>query len=138
LSHLARPLRKNLTEAERWLWNHLRNRNLNGWKFRRQHPIGPFVVDFVCIEKKLIIEVDGSQHTQKVEPDTKRTAFFQGEGYQVLRFWNHQVLREGMAVIDAILSPLDKLPTPIPVRGQENPEGKNLKPSPPFPGEREG
>jgi very-short-patch-repair endonuclease len=138
LSRLVRPLRKKLTDAERWLWNQLRNRNFAGWKFRRQHPIGPFIVDFGCLEKKLIIEVDGGQHARKAEADANRTAFLEGKGFKIVRFWNHQVLREGTAVTEAILSHLDNVPTPEPVRRQENPGGKSLKPSPPFSGEREG
>jgi very-short-patch-repair endonuclease len=126
MSHLARPLRKNLTDAERWLWNHLRNRNLAGWKFRRQHPIGPFIVDFVCIEKKLIIEVDGGQHTKEAEADAKRTAFFEKEGYRVVRFWNHQVLQEGMAVLEEIIAILTKTPHHglLPAEERETPQEK--------------
>jgi len=61
---LARALRKRLTEAERLLWRHLRNRELGGWKFKRQYPVGPFIVDFICVEKNLVIEVDGGQHAE--------------------------------------------------------------------------
>ena len=71
----ARMWRKNLTETEKWLWRQLRNRELAGCKFRRQHPIGPFIVDFVCIEKRLVIELDGGQHTNSLEMDAKRSAY---------------------------------------------------------------
>ena len=87
----ARILRKNSTDAERKLWQHLRRYQINGYKFRRQHPIGPYVVDFVCFEKRLIIEVDGGQHAQQVEDDNARTEWLQSQGFQVLRFWNNQV-----------------------------------------------
>lgn len=68
-----KTLRKNLTDAERWLWQRLRNRELSGWKFRRQHSIGPYIVDFVCIEKRLVIELDGGQHAENLESDAKRS-----------------------------------------------------------------
>lgn len=75
---LARELRKNMTDAERIIWYYLRDRRLSGWKFRRQHPIGPFIVDFICIEKKLIVEVDGGQHNLNSEIDIKRTEYLRG------------------------------------------------------------
>ena len=80
---LARTLRKNQTDAENWLWRNLRNRELGGWKFRRQYWIGNYVVDFVCIEKKLIIELDGGQHALQVEQDDQRSVFLKEKGYQV-------------------------------------------------------
>ena len=111
----ARGLRKNLTDAERLLWRFLRNRQLGGWKFRRQHAIGPFISDFVCIERKLIIEVDGGQHAFTIEEDTKRSDYLGNKGYQVLRFWNNQVLQETDAVLDVILAALeDDTPSPQP------------------------
>ena len=109
----AKVLRKNLTDAERWLWQHLRNRGLIGWKFRRQHPVGPFIVDFVCVEKRLIIEVDGGQHAESLEWDTKRSEYLKGRGYRILRFWDNEVLGEGKSVLDVILSYLtENTPSP--------------------------
>jgi adenine-specific DNA-methyltransferase len=106
-------LRKNVTDAERWLWQHLRNRGLAGWKFRRQHPVGPFIVDFVCIEKKLTLEVDGGQHAESSERDTKRSEYLKERGYRILRFWDNEVLREGKSVLDVILSCLaENTPSP--------------------------
>ncbi len=98
----ARQLRNDMTEAEKWLWEKLRSRELDGFKFRRQRPIGPFVVDFVCLKKKIVIEVDGGQHAEELEQDKRRSEFLTREGYKVLRFWNHEVLQNGEAVLSAI------------------------------------
>lgn len=121
MKHLARSLRKNMTEAEKTLWYFLRNRRLKGYKFRRQKPIGKFIVDFVCTAPKLIVEVDGGQHAVNTGHDARRTAYLQQKGYRVLRFWNHDVLREKEVVLKKILA---ELRTPSP------------RPSPPL-GERE-
>jgi very-short-patch-repair endonuclease len=91
---LARQLRRNQSEAEEKLWINLWKRNLNGVKFRRQQPIGKYIVDFICFEKKLIIEIDGGQHNEspKIQTDLQRTIWLESEGYHVLRFWNNDVL----------------------------------------------
>jgi very-short-patch-repair endonuclease len=110
---LARELRKNMTDAERIIWYYLRDRRLSGWKFRRQHPIGPFIVDFICIEKRLIVEVDGGQHNLNPEIDIKRTEYLKERGYRVIRFWNNDVLKETEAVLNSILLSLsDNIPSP--------------------------
>ena len=101
-----RHLRREQTEAERRLWWRLRNRRLQGWKFRRQHRIGPYFADFVCVEAGLVIELDGSQHLERIAHDAFRTAYLQREGFSVLRFWNDTVLRETDAVLTAILTAL--------------------------------
>ena len=98
----ARILRKNMTDAERVLWRSLRNRQLEGFKFRRQKPIGSYIADFACIEKKIIIEVDGGQNASNKEYDTKRSAFLKKMGFKVLRFWNNEVLKEKDAVLNRI------------------------------------
>ena len=98
----ARSLRNNPTEAERALWKHLRLRQLEGQKFRRQQPVGRYIVDFVCFEKKLIVEVDGGQHSEQVGSDAERTARLEAQGFRVLRFWNHHVLSEIGAVMESI------------------------------------
>ncbi len=103
----ARELRGHLTEAESFLWMHLRYRQIGGYKFRRQHPVGRYIVDFACLEKKLIIEVDGGQHAQQVEDDNARTEELQAHGFQVLRFWNNQILREIDSPKAAILEVLE-------------------------------
>lgn len=96
----ARTLRRNATEAEAVLWRQLRNRQLDGWKFRRQQRIGPYIVDFLCPETRLIVEVDGGQHSP--ERDASRTSFLEGEGYRVLRFWNNDVLGNLAGVLEVI------------------------------------
>ena len=107
----ARVLRKNSTDAERKLWQHLRRSQANGCKFRRQQPIGPYIVDFVCFEKRLIVEVDGGQHVQQIEDDNVRTEWLRSQHLKVLRFWNNQVLKE---IGDVQLSILRKLEFPNP------------------------
>ena len=100
----ARALRRRMTDAERLLWRHLRNREMGGWKFRRQYPVGPFIVDFICVEKNVVIEVDGGQHAENEELDTQRSAYLNKMGYRVLRFWNNEVLQETEAVLTAIFA----------------------------------
>ena len=102
----ARQLRKSWTDAELRLWQLLRNRSLGKNKFRRQHPIGPYVVDFVCLEQKLVIEVDGSQHVGQAEHDTKRTAYLKTLGFRVVRFWDNDVLLQTESVMQAIFDSL--------------------------------
>jgi len=102
----ARRLRRRLTDAERALWRNLRDRQLDGHKFRRQHPLGRFVVDFVCLEERLVVELDGGQHALRKNADTARTAWLNREGYRVLRFWNNEVLRNTDGVLAEILRTL--------------------------------
>jgi very-short-patch-repair endonuclease len=108
---LARNLRKNMTDAERLLSQHLRSGQAGGCKFRRQHPIGSFIVDFICIDKNLIIEVDGGQHSLQAGADEERTNYLQGKGFRVLRFWNHEVLQNLESVLSLIYSHLEQNPT---------------------------
>ncbi len=96
----ARELRKNPTDAERRLWARLRRQQIEGRQFRRQAPIGRYIVDFVCFARKLIVEVDGGQHG--VDADAERTSWLEGEGFRVLRFWNNDVLGNTDAVVEAI------------------------------------
>jgi very-short-patch-repair endonuclease len=98
----AHRLRRHSTDAERLLWNHLRSRRLEGYKFRRQVVITPYIADFVCIEAKLIVEADGGQHAEQGEYDAKRSTRLEAMGYRVLRFWNHQILHETQAVLEQI------------------------------------
>jgi very-short-patch-repair endonuclease len=119
----ARELRKHMTEVERTLWRHLRLRQFGGFKFRRQHPIGQYIVDFVCLEKRLIVEVDGGQHSEQVRYDTERTAWLESQGFSLLRFWNNQVLEETEAVKEVIMGALVEQffppPSSSPARGEE-------------------
>jgi len=110
----ARDLRKNMTNAERLLWSQLRFKQLNGLKFRRQHPIGNYVVDFVCIERKLIVELDGSQHFDNKFYDDKRTADLGRLGYRVLRFWDNEVFENLSGVMAVIFDSLTTPPQPSP------------------------
>ena len=98
----ARNLRTKLTYAEKVIWFSLRNRNLCSEKVRRQHPIGSYIVDFVYLEKKLIIELDGGQHQRKKDQDTAREQWLMSEGYKVLRFWNNDVLNNLEGVLETI------------------------------------
>ena len=89
----SRDLRKNMTPQERKLWCIIRNRQFYGYRFRRQFPLGQYIVDFICREKKIIIEIDGGQHNeiQNIQYDNKRTEYLISEGYKVLRFWNNDI-----------------------------------------------
>jgi very-short-patch-repair endonuclease len=98
----ARNLRQNLTDAECLLWNRLRRRQLAGFKFRRQHMIGPYICDFVCSEAAIVIELDGSQHLDAASYDSRLDGFLRSKGFRVLRFWNGHVLRETDNVIETI------------------------------------
>jgi very-short-patch-repair endonuclease len=110
----ARDLRADDTEPEYRLWSDLRARRLNGYKFVRQIPPGPYIVDFLCREQHLIIELDGGQHSGS-EADVRRTEWLNAHGYSVLRFWNDEVLRERRAVLETILAALEGEPlTPSP------------------------
>lgn len=104
----ARDLRQNPTDAERKLWAHLRLRQVHGHKFRRQRPIGPYIVDFVCLEERLVIEVDGSQHLERALLDARRDDYLESLGFRVLRFWDNQVLNERDAIIEVIAQVLEK------------------------------
>jgi very-short-patch-repair endonuclease len=99
---LARELRKKVTDAEKFLWSKIRKRQILGHKFRRQHPIGRYIVDFVCLEKKLVIELDGSQHLDKKDYDQDRSAWLVQNGYRVLRFWNNDVFKETEGILEVI------------------------------------
>jgi very-short-patch-repair endonuclease len=101
-SKLQRTLRKEMTDAEQALWCVLRGRQLAGLKFRRQHPFGDYILDFVCLENRLIIEVDGGQHLENAEYDEVRSQQLQKAGFHVLRFWNNEVLQEIEAVKEKI------------------------------------
>lgn len=102
----ARSMRKDATDAEYLLWFELRNRTLNGYRFSRQVRIGVFIVDFCCREHRLVVELDGSQHSESAA-DIDRTQWLTGQGYRVLRFWNDEVVFERGAVLETILAALD-------------------------------
>ena len=96
-------MRSKMTDTENRLWHHLRNRRLENLKFRRQVVLGRYIVDFLCCDKKIIIEVDGGQHDEQRLYDEKRIIFLESLGFRVLRFWNDEVLIETDAVLEHIL-----------------------------------
>ncbi len=106
---LARTLRKNTTKEERILWQLLRNRQFFGLKFRRQYPIGKYIVDFVCESKKVVIELDGGQHNEpeNILLDEERTKFIENQGYKVIRFWNSDINKNISGVYDKLLEIID-------------------------------
>jgi len=116
----ARQLRRQMTDAERLLWHHLRSRRLGGHKFRRQHPLGPYVVDFVQLEARLVVEADGGQHQCRAA-DLARNAWLQRHGFRVLRFWNNEILGETEAVL-AVIAEAAESPHPVPLPKGEGTE----------------
>ncbi|MBS0211826.1 MAG: endonuclease domain-containing protein [Proteobacteria bacterium] len=124
-THQAKRLRTVMTDAERKLWRCLRLRQLEGCKFRRQHPEGPYILDFVCIEHRLVVEVDGGQHLDSAR-DAVRDAWLHAAGFRVLRFWNHDVLTQTEAVAQAIYDTLAKTrphPGLPPLAGEADQQG---------------
>jgi len=121
LKILAQALRYNQTDTEQRLWLYLRSRQLSGHKFRRQHVIGSYIVDFCCLDRKLIIELDGGQHASQAEADKQRTKFLESEGFRLVRFWDNEVFQNIDGVLEKILELLDH-PHPAlspPGRGKE-------------------
>ena len=109
----ARQLRKNPTNVERLLWQQLRFWQIDGYKFRRQQPLGNFIVDFVCLGKRLIVELDGGQHAQQENYDAERDAWLRNQDFTVLRFWNNDVLTNMDGVVETIAKTLQRTPTSI-------------------------
>jgi very-short-patch-repair endonuclease len=99
----ARSLRKDMTDAERLIWFALRDRRFAGWKFRRQVPFDQYILDFVCFDAKLVIEVDGGQHDERAEYDARRSAHLEKSGFRVVRFWNNEVLQN----LDGVLTMIE-------------------------------
>ena len=124
----ARSLRRSMTGAEERLWFHLRGRRLLNAKFRRQYAIGPYIADFACVESKLVVELDGSQHVEQAGYDKKRDAYIEEQGFTILRFWNNDVLSKTDDVLEMIASHISPHPsasapgrfgeTPSPVNGR--------------------
>jgi very-short-patch-repair endonuclease len=105
----ARTLRKDPTHAERVLWQRLRRRQLAGFKFRRQHSVGPYICDFACLEASIVIELDGSQHAEQSDYDMRRDTFLRSRGFRVLRFWNNDVLVRTEVILETIYEALQRL-----------------------------
>ena len=106
--HFARKLRTNQTDAERRLWSRLRRRQLAGFKFRRQHPFGIYVCDFACLEARVVVELDGSQHLDQAPHDYHRDAALRASGFRTLRFWNDDVLFRTDSVVETIYEALHR------------------------------
>lgn len=102
INQFAKQLRKNSTDTERVLWSHFRNRRFEGLKFRRQEPIGSYIVDFICYEKRLIIECDGSQHILNQEYDEERDQYLRDRRFKLLRFWDRDILQNLEGVLEEI------------------------------------
>lgn len=119
LTTRARHLRQNRTEAERKLWTHISGRKLAGVRFNQQFPVGGCICDFVSRQRRLVIELDGGQHALAAEYDTRRTRFLESRGYQVIRFWNNDVLDNIEGVLKVIEDRLANMPSPNPSRGRE-------------------
>ena len=128
LTGVAKRLRKEATDAERVLWREVRAHRFAGVKFKRQEPLGSYVVDFVCYEAKLIVELDGGQHADQKEADEERTRWLASRGFRVLRFWNNDVLTNIAGVMQVIEK---NLPSP-------RPSERVLRASPGYPTRGEG
>ena len=117
----ARRLRKDITDTENEMWKHLRNRHLMGMKFRRQYPIGKYILDFACVEKKVGIELDGGQHAIMQAKDRERDLFLKDKGYSIIRVWNNESLKNTEAILGYIVYELNKKcphPDPLPQAGE--------------------
>ena len=132
--NFTRGLRMRQTDAELRLWLLLRDRRLAGWKFRRQHPIPPYIVDFYCDEARLVVELDGSQHADALDRDEGRTCFLESRGLRVRRYWNNAVLTEIETVLEDIWNVLQDGTKPSPLTPLPEGEGGvrpgDLHPSP--------
>ena len=115
----ARTLRKAATPAERHLWRYLSARQLGGYKFSRQMPVGPYFADFLCREEKLIVELDGISHDGQLDRDAARSSYLVGQGFRVVRFSNEDALRRTEGVLIKIAEALARRPTPDPSRKRE-------------------
>lgn len=106
----AQQLRQNASDTERYLWTRIRRRQLGGYRFRRQVPIGNYIVDFACLESRLVIELDGSQHGSHRRLDEAWDLYLQHHGFRVLRFWDNQVFEELEGVLEASMNALQRAP----------------------------
>ena len=119
----AKECRRNRTDAENRMWYYLRNRRLSGYKFVRELVISNYIADFVCREKKIIIEIDGGQHMAAVQYDLMRTKYLERNGYKVIRFWNNEVFQDIEAVMDSILNIINTVPHESPSSPTLLPQG---------------
>jgi len=110
----ARKLRRNSTDVERKFWHRIRDKQIDEYRFRRQRPIGRYIVDFICLEARLIVELDGGQHAEDAAYDQRRTAFLESLGYRVLRFWNNEVIENMTGVLERLRETLLETQAPTP------------------------
>lgn len=126
----TKTLRQNMTDAEQLLWKHLRAHRMDGQKFRRQQPIGPYIVDFVHFGLRLIVEADGGQHVDS-EHDATRDAWLRRQNFTLLRFWNNDILKSTDAVLESIYTAMREVaPSPLPSPPRERGEGASPRPPP--------
>lgn len=137
LQDRARELRNQSTDAERHLWQHLRGKQIAGYRFRRQVPIAGFIADFACLEAKVIVELDGGQHAHNVGYDEQRDRSIEAQGFRVLRFWDNQVFLETQAVLEQIMRALES-PAPHPDLPPQAGEGNGEGGLAPLSGEGNG
>ena len=133
----AKHLRHRMTDSENKLWRHLRAHRLNGKKFRRQQPIGPYVVDFVHFGARLIVEADGGQHNDAPH-DERRDAWLRTQGFKVLRFWNNEIMSNLDGVLITVMAALNELPPPLPNPSPARGEGLLMPLPNPSPARGEG
>jgi very-short-patch-repair endonuclease len=128
----AKVLRENTTAAENILWRHLQRIEIKGSHFRRQVPIGPYIVDFACLKKRLVIEVDGSQHGNDPNSrrDEVRTRWLNSQGYRVMRFWNNDVMSKTETVLEAVYEATAVTPPRLPLAGDPESELRSSRPPP--------
>ena len=124
---LHRNLRNAPTDAERELWQHLRGRQIDGTKFRRQHPFANYILDFVCLERKVAVELDGGQHAEAINYDSQRTGHLEQAGFVVLRFWNNDIFENLDGVLEVILTTLRSRANPSPPNPPLEGEGKKKR-----------
>jgi very-short-patch-repair endonuclease len=123
----SREMRSNMTDAEKLLWQLLRNRRLAGNKFRRQYPIERYILDFYCVEHKLAIELDGGQHALSAQYDEHRGAYLTTKGIRIVRFWNNQVLTKTINVLEIIYSQLTPPIPPLKWKASSLASGRGLR-----------
>ena len=115
LLKFAKAMRHQPTNAEAVIWTALRGARLQGFKFKRQQPIGVYIIDFVCFEYSLIIEIDGGQHGDKTSKGHERSNWLQSQGFRILRFWNNEVIERKDDVLESIIRALREYPSPQPL-----------------------
>ncbi|MGB8646910.1 MAG: endonuclease domain-containing protein [Anaerolineae bacterium] len=142
VARFARDLRKEMTPAEGKLWARLRNHQLDGLHFRRQHALGPYIADFICTAARLIVEIDGDSHAEQVEQDEARTEWLSARGYRVIRFWNHEIMRNIDGVLESIRMTCGSAepppPQPSPAERERESDTPARRPSPAERGRESG